>query len=163
MTPPFGITEIELPKNWDRIKIPLLAVGCLVALVITFVLLGWLGKAYTPQGGGILTTEEWTILKAQRAYDAELSRLQQIAEQLFALLGGSPDPVRAQVLVSRYETQLAGGQPALQAQRDGLMQAAEGVQFWALGQISREDATTLLNAAITGIANAAPEDALQHP
>ncbi|NIM93328.1 MAG: hypothetical protein GTO18_06415 [Anaerolineales bacterium] len=128
--------EIELGRGWWWV-IASMAVLALLGLVL-------LGRAVTPEGGGLLTLEAWKLLRENHAYDAELSTLQQNADELASLLNERPDPVRAALAADRIQQSALDGHPALALQREALSHAAEEVRIWAVGGGAREDAEVAL-------------------
>ncbi len=105
--------------------------GIGLAVIIVLMLLG---RAFTPDGGGLLTWQEWQIRKARQAYLAERQELRLTAERLAALLTAAPDPARAQVVVQEARRRAAQGRvETLQGERETLLLAAQAVLDWASG------------------------------
>jgi hypothetical protein len=127
-----------------------LVLGLLAGLI-------FLGKALTPEGGKVLTWPEWQILLADRAYEKELSLLRQDAEILAGLVNQSPDPVRAQVICTKISAQTLEGETALAIPRDAISTAADAVQQWAVGAITRDEALSSLDTAIQSIQQLSPQ------
>ena len=98
-----------------------------------------------------MTWSDWRLLRLERAYQAELSRLQHEADVLTGLLNASPDPVRAQITAERIASAYADGEPALAHQRELLVVAARAVQDWAVGVIERPAAEAALQEAIDAL------------
>ena len=98
----------------------------IIATVIALILLGVLGWLVTPEGGKVLTWQEWQLRKAEQAYRRELQDLQKTCDEMAALLEKPLDPLRVQVAADRILNEVAaGGQPVLQPQRDAVTAAAQ--------------------------------------
>ena len=141
--------EIELiGLTRERLKDPLAVLLASLALAI---ILGLVGSHFTTtntEGAPeILSWNEWKILIAERAYRAELLRLQQEADLLVASLNRLPDPVRAQLAAERITRQYTNGEPALKYQREAVTEAAVAVQDWAAGVLPRDQAAAAVNEA----------------
>lgn len=122
-----------------------------VTVFLALIALGALGWGLTPQHDaepGFLTWTEWQVLKSTRAYRAELTRLEQETDALAEMLTQTPDPVRAQLTVTRLTRALATGEPVLAEARSTVLGAALTVQDWAIGANSWEAAQTAV--AYTG-------------
>lgn len=122
-----------------------IVVGGGLILILFF---SWVGCLVTPirhEKPGLLTWAEWQVLKGARAYQAELTQLQQEIDQLAEMLTQTPDPVRAQLTAARLVQAYGTGEPALQAPREGLIQAALAVQAWAIGADTWETAQAAVN------------------
>ena len=146
--------ELEFPGGQQRLAMALLILAGLL-------LLGLLGFFFTPQQGGkagVLTWTEWQVLQRQRAYQRELGRLQRDAEDLTTLLNGRPDPVRGQLTAERIVQDHAEGQPALERQRQLILEAAQSVGAWSVGAISREAARDALERALEALAAVSPSE-----
>ena len=117
----------------------LLSVVVFLTLVALGVLGWWLTPAYDAELG-FLTWTEWQLFKSTRAYRIELTRLQRETDTLAEQLTQTPDPVRAQLTVTRLSRELATGEPALAYARETLLQAALTVQDWAVGANSWDTA-----------------------
>lgn len=133
--------ELDFSKKWNL-------TAWLPALLLVLFGLGTLGYFSTPPGDRLLTWTEWRVLQARRAYRAELHLLRQHAETLSALLGESPDVVRAQLAVEQVARDTADGQDALADEREALYQAALWVRDWAAGAAEKPDAETALAQAV---------------
>ncbi len=132
--------EIDLrgKKPWLYLTLGLVALAALALI----------GRAFTPAGGGFLTAQEWQILQAQQAYNAELNSLHGDAGTLQALLDQQAQPARAQVVAGEVRSRLAlGGLETLALQRQALDDAALAVLDWAAGLQSLESAQAALDAA----------------
>lgn len=106
------------------------------AVFLALLALGALGWGLTPQHDaepGFLTWTEWQVFKSARAYRAELTRLEQETDALAEMLTQTPDPVRAQLTVTRLTRELATGAPVLAVARATVLGAALTVQDWAVG------------------------------
>ncbi len=136
--------EIEIHRSELESLIGALA----LALVVVLGLIGW---RVTPVEDGrprVLTREDWQALKARRAFREELDRLRREAESLSDLLDARPDPVRAGLALDRARQLAAGGHPALAAQREALLAAAEAVNAWAAGAADYAEARAALQGAV---------------
>lgn len=129
--------ELDFSKKWNL-------AAWLPALLLILAGLGTLGYFTTPAGDQVLTWNEWRVLQARRAYAAELTLMRQDSETLAALLEGSPDVVRAQLVVEQVARDTADGQEALASEREALYQAALLVRDWAAGAVDRVEAETAL-------------------
>ncbi len=134
--------EIELEVK----RMPML-IGAFLIVLAVMVGLGALGKSLAPDR--LLTWTEWQILKEERAYDRELAALRRQTEALAEILDGNPDAVRGQWL---YEEtlRLVNEQrvEALEPERQAVLQAAQAVRDWSLGQIPKEQAIHALEQAV---------------
>ena len=120
----------------------------IIATVIALILLGVLGWLVTPEGGKVLTWQEWQLRKAEQAYRRELQGLQKTCDEMAALLEKPLDPLRVQVAADRILNEVAeDGQPVLQPQRDAVTAAAQALRNWAMGD-SRDAAVAAVTAAI---------------
>jgi hypothetical protein len=94
-----------------------------------------LGRAFTPDGGQLLTWQEWQVRKLRQALLAERLQLLQDAGRLADLLAaGHPDPARVQVEVQAIRRHLA--QPkveGLAGARAALEAACQALLSWASG------------------------------
>jgi hypothetical protein len=122
-----------------------------LAVLLSLVLFGWIGAAFTPEGEKTLTWTEWQVLKAQRTYQQELGRLQSEADALAELLNAPPDPVRSQIVAERIQRLIRDGQPALQYQREKLVYAAQGISYWAVGAGDREAAVSAFDELLASL------------
>jgi hypothetical protein len=132
--------EVELGRRWWG------GVAAMAAVVLVGLTL--LGRAVTPEGGVVLTPEEWRLLKASRAYDQELGRLRDEAGALVDILNRSPDAVRASAAADRVAQMAVEGNGALALQREALASAAEAVRLWAMGGAERQGAAAALQEAV---------------
>jgi hypothetical protein len=126
-----------------------------LSILAVMLIFGFVGYRFTvvdvqdlPQ---VLTWSDWRLLHLERAYQAELSRLQHDVDALTGLLNASPDPVRAQITAERIGSAYADGEPALAHQRDLLVTAAGTVQDWAVGVVERPVAEAALQEAIAAL------------
>ncbi len=116
--------------------------------------LAFLGRAFTPDSDAsashLLTWQDWRLLKAERAYQHELETLRADADQLSQALNGQPNPVTVQLLAESilHHTGTMDGDPALEAARAALGQAAQDVRDWASGILDRDTALASLQKAI---------------
>jgi hypothetical protein len=127
-----------------------------LAAALLLVSFAWLGHAYLPAGDRFLGRTEWQVLKAGRAYQKELSRLQAATEDLTALLNNFPDPVRAQLVAEHIQRLVRQGQPALTSARENLSKAAQAVSDWAVGAGEHETARQALDEALQMLFMAQP-------
>jgi hypothetical protein len=124
----------------------------ILAAMLIFGFLGYRFTVVDEQGlPQVLTWSDWRLLRLERAYQAELSRLQHEADVLTELLNASPDPVRAQITAERITSSYADGEPALAHQRELLVTAAQAVQDWAVGVVERPAAEAALQEAIAAL------------
>jgi hypothetical protein len=143
--------EIEVDPSW--------VYYALAALLVLLGTLGWLGKGVTPQGRGLLTWDEWQILRQRQAYAQQLAFLEKQTETLAVLLNARADPVRVQVVTERMRLELeSGGLPALQPQRDAAAAAVASVRAWSLGQEDRDSAVKVLETATQALREAAAHE-----
>jgi hypothetical protein len=143
----WGGFAIELPENsawW--------AVGLVAVLLI--IGLGALGKSVTPYYRGeaaILSLSEYKVMREQRAYEAELSQMQQELDELVGLINERPNAVLAQMAAERIEVLFVEGEPALYLQRGLLIEAAYAVRDWSVGVTDRDTADQSLQAALDSV------------
>jgi len=111
-----------------------------------------LGKPFTPVTntgeGRILTWGDWQFFKAERQYTSEREILRSDADALAMLLDQTPDPVAAQLLLSRIAQHTANGEAALSSARSALQLAAQDVASWTAGTLDRDTAVASLQAAV---------------
>lgn len=111
-----------------------------------------LGKPYTPVTttgqGRILTWDDWQFFKAEQQYTSEREILRSDADALAMLLDQTPDPVTAQLLLSRIVQHTANGEAALSSARSALQQAAQDVASWTAGTLDRDTAVASLQAVV---------------
>lgn len=102
----------------------------------------WLfGYFVTPADGTVLTMQQWQLRKAAKAYRAELARLQDYCAEVAGLIEDEqPNPVQAQVLASRVQSDLQDGQEALSEARALVIAAAQAVRAWSVGQVDYDTA-----------------------
>lgn len=148
------LSGLRLPARQKTI----IGLSILAALLI----FGFVGYRFTTVDGEglpqVLSWTDWRLLRLERAYLAELSRLQHEADVLTELLNASPDPVRAQITAERIASSYADGEPALAHQRELLVTAAQAVQDWAVGVVERPAAEAALQEAITALRSANSQD-----
>ena len=84
--------------------------------------------------------QDWRLLHAERAYQAELAVLQQDAAQLANMLEERPSPVAAQILAERIAKHTEAGDASLVAARETLLAAALNVRDWSAGTLDRDTA-----------------------
>jgi hypothetical protein len=132
--------EVEVNKGLWYVLLPV--------VVLAMVGLMLLGRAVTPESGEILTPSEWKLIKADRAYWAELDRLRRDTEELALLLNNNPDAVRVGLTADRIQQTSMDGQTALAIHRVALAEAAEAVRLWAMGGGTREEAEVALTKAV---------------
>lgn len=109
----------------------------------SFLLLAvWLfGYFVTPADGRVLTMQQWQLRKAAKAYRAELARLQDYCAEIARLIEDEqPNPVQAQVLAGRVQSDLQDGQEALSEARARVIEAAQAVRAWSVGQADYDTA-----------------------
>lgn len=132
--------EIEIGAGWWMALLPV------ILLIVAGLTL--LGRQVTPEGGGLLTPADWSLMKEKRAYDKELAALRGDAGKLAILLNERPDPVAAGLMADRIQVETLDGHPALALQREALSGASETVRLWAMGGATREEAQGALEAAL---------------
>ncbi len=112
------------------------------------ILLGVLGWMVTPEGGKVLTWEEWQIYRSRQVYDRELRELQSACDEMSDLLNRPLDPLRALTVADRLERTLTKQtQSALDPQREATLKAVSALREWAQGG-ERENAVRLLDEAV---------------
>lgn len=126
-----------------------------LSFLAALLIFGFVGYRFTivdtqgiPQ---VLSWSDWRLLHLERAYQAELSLLQNETDVLTELIIASPDPVRAQITAERIASSYADGEPALAHQRELLIAAAQAVQDWAVGMVERPAAEAALQEAIDAL------------
>jgi hypothetical protein len=143
----WGGFAIEMPENSAWWVVGVFAVLLLFGL-------GALGKSVTPYYRGeaaILSLSEYQVMRAQRAYAAELSQMQQDLDELVSLINERPNAVLAQMAAERIEVAFAEGEPALYLQRELLIEAAYAVRDWSVGVTDRDTAYQSLQAALESV------------
>jgi hypothetical protein len=136
--------EIEIDiGSIDPLKLALVPAGIIILVVAFF-----LGRAYTPEDGSILTLAEWNAIKSERIYQEEIVELQRQVEDLVDLLNSNPNAVRAGILADQIQLRNQNGHPATALQRQAISDAAETIRLWSMGGASRDEARDRLNAAI---------------
>ena len=135
--------------EWKARRYPLILLVLLIAA--TLVGLVYLGRALTPEGGKVLTWSEWQVLLARRAYDRELAELEKDVAELVELVNRPADPVRAQIVCGRISAHTDEGEVSLVQVRAQIAAAAETVQQWAVGALSRDDALIAVDAAVQAL------------
>ncbi len=140
--------EIEFDINRWKKNVTENFGGLFLVLLVFFVVLGFLGKSFTPATNTILSWSEWQIVKVEKEYNKQLSTDQQYAESLSKLLNAAPDPVRAQIVTDQVVQGTSTGLDALERQRQGLQAAATAVRQWAIGAGTMDEAQAALNNAI---------------
>lgn len=134
--------EIDLTNRWTQAGLVIVALGLLLLL----------GRAYTPEGGRLLTWQEWQVHQLQRVHRAELQALAHEANRLADLLAGEPNPARAQVVVQSVRRNLAGQtMETLAAERERVLAAAQAVLDWASGIGDYNHAAQAVNAALDAV------------
>lgn len=118
-----------------------------VALVAV-ILLGVLGWMVTPEGGKVLTWEEWQIYRSRQEYRRELAELQKACEEMTELVNKPLDPLRALTVADRLTRTLEKHQQeALEPQRTAVLEAVSTLRRWAQGE-SRDVVVSALEQAI---------------
>lgn len=134
---------MEIEIEWKGLSA--LWIGAIVAAVV---LLGVLGRAVTPEGGRVLTWEEWQIYRARQEYRRELQDLQRACDEMAELLNRPLDPLRALTVTDRLNRTLEKQrQEALQPQREAVREAVSALRGWAQGD-RRDAAVSALERAI---------------
>lgn len=126
----------------------LAGIGLIVLLAFMLI-----GRAFTPEGGRVLSWQEWQIRKLQKAYRAERAALLENTNRLAELLeGNNPDPARAQVVVQAVRRDLANGKvETLTDERQKVADAAEAVLGWASGMVDYNFAVDAVNQALEAL------------
>lgn len=145
------LSGLKLPAR-TKIILSLIVAAVLVVLGFTGARFTTVSTAGRPQ---VLSWSGWQLLRAERAYQRELERLQREADGLVELLNQSSDPVRAQITAERIAKQYASGEPALAHPRALLITAANAVQDWSVGVVDDQVAQEALQAAQTALQDAA--------
>lgn len=142
--------EIELDLRTSQKPLWYAAAAAVLLLVVLG--LGAIGAPLTPRTESgrprLLSWPDWRFIQAEKAYQTELGRLRTSADQLIQALQGRPSPVAVQLLAERVLRQTAGGDPALEAARAALAQAALDVRDWSAGVLPYDQAAASLQAAI---------------
>jgi len=120
-----------------------------LALVVLLGLM-FLGRAFTPEGGRLLTRQEWQVRKLQQAYRAERLQLLEDTNRLAELLAAErPDPARLQVEVGAVRRRLSAQKvESLAAARAQVDAAAQAVLEWASGIGEYNAAAAAVQAAL---------------
>lgn len=107
----------------------------------------WLGRAFTPENGAVLTPRNWQIMNARKAYTQELDGLVTGASALNQVLHtGQPDPIQGQIVTDAVQGEIKeDGHSALYEHRTALANAAVAIRSWTQGAMTYEDAQTILN------------------
>ena len=107
----------------------------------------WLGRAFTPENGAVLTPRNWQIMNARKAYAQELDGLIDGVHALNQLLhAGQPDPIQGQIVTDAVQGEIKeDGHSALYEHRTALANAAVAVRSWTQGAMVYEDAQRILN------------------
>lgn len=126
-----------------------------IALVLVAILGRWLTPVDADSQSRVLTWTEWLVFKQHRAYRSDVRILTSNANRLADLLDEEPDPVRVQLVVEQVGRNLEKvDHPALDAQRERVLIAAEQILTWSLGPGDKDTATTALDEAIQSIQQA---------
>lgn len=134
---------MEIEIEWKGLSWLWIGVG-----VVAVILLGVLGWMVTPEGGKVLTWEEWQIYRSRKEYRRELAELQHACEEMTELLNKPLDPLRALTVADRLNRTLEKHrQEALQPQRAAVLDAISALRGWAQGE-KRDAAVSALEQAI---------------
>lgn len=128
--------------------------GMIFSAAALLILLGLmlLGRAYTPDSGGLLTWQEWQVRQLRQAYQTERLRLLEDVNRLAELLAAAPDPARAQVVVQSVRRNLQAGRvEALADERARVADAAQAVLDWAAGIGDYNAAVDAVNSALEAL------------
>lgn len=107
----------------------LAGIGLIVLLALMLI-----GRAFTPEGGRVLSWQEWQIRKLQKAQRVEQAQLLKNADRLAELLADEADPARVQVVVQGIRRDISKGTvEALADERQKVADAAQAVLDWAIG------------------------------
>ena len=139
--------EIDLSELKSKtILLPLVLAG--------LVLLGWLGRSILPDDR-VLTWTEWLVFTQRRVYTHELSILARDADKLAELLNHPPDPVRAMLVVEGISKDVKALTVAgLEEAAERLLDAADAVERWSLGNEDEDFAMDALEIAQDTISRA---------
>jgi hypothetical protein len=118
-----------------------------IGVIVVLILLGLLGR-FILSDGKVLTWSEWTIYKQHSEYRRDVRVLTRNADYLAEIVTDVPDPVRAQLALEKVDRDMEDiSLVSLNAQKEALIGAAQGIVQWSLGQITRDDAVRVLNTA----------------
>ena len=142
--------EIELDLSREQQYVWYAAIG--IAVVLVLVSLSWLGMPVTPytEAGTprALGWNDWRFLQAERAYQRELVILRSYTDQLIEAVNSEPNPVAVQMLAEKILKQTGSGDPALEAARLTLVQAATDARNWSTGTLDRDSALASIQLAV---------------
>ncbi len=143
--------EIEVDLRGERLIIWRMA--AIVMLISALIGLGAIGARLTPltadNSPKLLSWQDWRLLQAEHAYQAELVVLQQDATQLANMLEERPSPVAAQILAERITKHVETGDASLAAARESLLSAALDVRDWSAGTLDRDTAVQSVENAFS--------------
>lgn len=140
---------MEIEIEWKGLSS--LWIGVVVVMVILLGVLGWM---VTPEGGKVLTWEEWQIYRSKHEYRRELKELQKACDEMSALLQQPLDPLRVLTVTDRLTRALGKQtQAALASPRTAVQEAVLCLRRWAQGE-SREAAVNALENAIRKVEEA---------
>jgi len=119
-------------------------------MILLLLGLGVFGYTITPAGdAGILSWQDWRVEQNRRAFQKEITFLQLQVDELADLLNAPVDAVRGQLIADQVLVALQKpGQPALSESRTRVVQAAQAVRQWSIGQGSRAAAVQSLKEAV---------------
>jgi len=121
-----------------------------LAMLLILGLVGWI---LLPDR--VLTWTEWQVIQQSLAYNQEIRLLTRNADRLADLLQGSPDPVRAQLVMEKVHRHLHQMELAsLEIPRDALATAADAAYSWSLGTVEKGAAVAALQEANQSIQKA---------
>ena len=141
--------ELELDFREDQAT---WYVGIFFAVLIMAFGLAKIGQPVTPYDGStarILTWSDWTLLKAEKVYVAELEVLRADVDQLADAIESASNPIQVSLLVDRVLKDTNEGTPTLEVARLAVAQAALDVRSWSTGILDRDSAIASLETAIS--------------
>ena len=140
--------EFELDFREDQAT---WAVGILLVIALVLFGLGKIGKPLTPYAGStarVMGWSDWTLHKAEKIYNTEITILRRDVELLAQVLEAKSNPVQVSLLVKQIGRDIVEGTPALSSARVAVAQATLDVGDWSIGILEREKAIQSLEIAI---------------
>ena len=120
-------------------------------ILIALAFFAVVGRAVTPADGRVLTPDEWQAVQAERLYQEERAQLREYGQELAEFLNAQ-DPVRVQLQVQRMVNQVSKmTSPALVAQRQAFLDAANAVVAYQQGQTSRDEAVAAVQEFLNAV------------
>lgn len=138
--------DLDLERSW------MIGVGSVLVALIVLLGLAGIGQQATPvtPAGSprVVTWDDWQVLQLKRAHNKEIALLRGRIEEISMLLELPPDPIAAQVLYRRVNSDAQHGLVSTAEARGATLTAADGVVRWATGQIDRDEAILAVEHAI---------------